>query len=60
MLWRSITAAVGLASRSAPSRSSIINVMDGLEQESSRQFSEPAIDRAPVPEMDRQHPPTAA
>lgn len=30
------------------------NVMDGLEQEPSRQLTKPAIDCAPVPEVDRQ------
>ena len=34
--------------------------MDGLEQETARQLAKPPIDRAPVAEMDRQHPPAAA
>lgn len=36
------------------------HVMNGLEQEPPGQFPEPAIDRAPMPEMDRQHPTAAA
>src|SRR5450631_785604 len=35
------------------------HVVDGWEQKAPRQFAEPAVDRLPGPEMDRQHPPAA-
>ena len=36
------------------------NVINGLEQEASRQLTKAAMDRATVPRMDRQHPPIPA
>lgn len=34
-------------------------VVDGLKQKAPCQFAEPAVDRLPGSEMNRQHPPTA-
>ena len=59
--WLSITAARGAGL--APGPLAIDHqrqVVDGLEQEAPRQLAEPAVDRLPRAEMDRQHPPTAA
>ena len=36
------------------------HVVDGLEQEAPSQFAKPAVDRAPMAEMDRQHALTSA
>ena len=37
-----------------------LDVVDGLEQKAAGQFPEPAVDRAPMTEVDRQHSPAAA
>ncbi|BCI68669.1 hypothetical protein AAJCM20276_32930 [Acetobacter aceti] len=53
MLWLSITAGVAACLNPVHHQ---FHVMDSLEQEAAGQFAKPAIDRASVPEVDRQHP----
>lgn len=43
----------------APDRASV-DIMDRLEQQTPRQPAKPTVDRPPVTEMHRQHPPAAA